>query len=136
MKGVYLFPVLLLIFLSACGGNGKTHIRQAELMQLIESGNAPVIIDVRSDSEYAASHVPGAIHIPFWSAFSTDQLDDLTQEELLVLYCEHGPRAGIAKFAFSMDGFDNLVYLEGHMSGWKQAGLPVDTEKAEDSSKN
>jgi rhodanese-related sulfurtransferase len=44
-----------------------------------------------------------------------------------VLYCAHGPRAGIAKFALKLSGFDNIVYLEGHMSAWKAAKLPVET---------
>lgn len=124
------------ILLSACGGNGKTHIQQDEILQLIQSGEPPVIIDVRSESEYETSHIPGAIHIPFWSAFSTDQLDDRSPEELLVLYCEHGPRAGIAKFALSLGGFENMVYLKGHMSGWKQAGLPVEIEAVEEAESN
>ena len=132
MKSFFQLPVcLLVILLPACGGNGKTHMQQSELLQLIQSGETPVIIDVRSESEFESSHVPGAIHIPFWSAFLTDDLNDLSPEELLVLYCEHGPRAGIAKFALKIGGFENMVYLEGHMSQWKQAGLPVETSLIE-----
>ncbi len=131
------FLVLLwYVLLSACGGSGKTHIQQDEMLQLIQSGETPVIIDVRSESEYETSHIPGAMHIPFWSAFSTDQLDGLSPEDLLVLYCEHGPRAGIAKFALSLGGFENMVYLEGHMSGWKQAGLPVEIKAVEKAQSN
>ncbi len=109
-----------------CSSTDKTHISQTELLQLIESGKAPVIIDVRSDSEFSSSHVPGAKHISFWKAFSTDDLDDYPEKELLVLYCEHGPRAGIAKFAFGLSGFENMVYLQGHMTAWKKAKLPVE----------
>lgn len=115
-----------LYLLIGCNSTEKTHISQAELLQLIESGNAPVIIDVRSDSEFTGSHVPGAKHISFWKAFTTDDLDDYPEKELLVLYCEHGPRAGIAKFAFGLSGLENMVYLQGHMSAWKKAKLPVE----------
>ena len=72
--------------------------------------------------------MPGAKHISFWKAFSTDELDDYSPDELLVLYCEHGPRAGIAKFAFSLSGFNNMVYLDGHMTAWKVARLPVEVQ--------
>ena len=125
-KLALLFSALNLII--GCSSTEKTHISQTELLQLIESGKAPVIIDVRSDYEFKTSHVPDAKHIPFWKAFSTDDLDDYPPDELLVLYCEHGPRAGIAKFAFSLSGFDNMVYLEGHMKAWKAAGLPVEEQ--------
>ena len=125
-KLALLFSALNLII--GCSSTEKTHISQTELLQLIESGKAPVIIDVRSDYEFKTSHVPDAKHISFWKAFSTDELDDYPPDELLVLYCEHGPRAGIAKFAFSLSGFDNMVYLEGHMKAWKAAGLPVEEQ--------
>ncbi|MFW5444056.1 MAG: rhodanese-like domain-containing protein, partial [Methylococcaceae bacterium] len=85
-----------------------------------------IIIDVRSSSEYQTSHVPGALHIPFWTAFTTDKLDSLKKTDPVILYCEHGPRAGIAKLAISLSGFENISYLAGHMTAWKKAGLPVE----------
>ena len=47
----------------------RTYVSAAELDHLIRLGTAPTIIDVRSSYEYQAGHIPGAIHIPFWSAF-------------------------------------------------------------------
>ena len=36
------------------------------LMKQIAAATAPVIVDVRSATEFAEGHVPGAIHLPFW----------------------------------------------------------------------
>lgn len=121
------FGRVSLVFLTACSGNEMTHMSQAELLRLINSGQAPLVVDVRTQSEYQASHVPGAIHIPFLASFSTDELSGLSSSELLVIYCEHGPRAGIAKWGLSTAGFKNMRYLEGHMSAWKKAKLPVES---------
>ena len=40
-------------------------IAPSELSARRVSGNAPVVIDVRTPEEYAAGHIPGARNIPF-----------------------------------------------------------------------
>ena len=117
--------ILALLILQACGNATKTHITQSELIQQLQENHAPLIIDVRSSYEYQAGHIPGALHIPFWQAFTTDRLNKHQPTESLVLYCEHGPRAGIAKWGLSLQGFASILYLEGHMSAWREAGLPI-----------
>jgi rhodanese-related sulfurtransferase len=105
--------------------HSQTHISAGELQRLIRLGSPPTIIDVRTRYEYEQGHVPGAIHLPFWKAlFSAGGLDT-PRDKPLVVYCAHGPRAGIGKFALTSAGFTNVLYLEGHMSGWLKAGLPV-----------
>jgi len=39
-------------------------IRPEELFKKLQSDQPPVIIDVRSQEDYQAGHLPGAIHIP------------------------------------------------------------------------
>ena len=92
----------------------------------MNSGNAPTIVDVRTESEYESGHVPGAIHLPFYSVWTRH--DDIkgSSKDRVVVYCEHGPRAGLAKFGLWTMGFENIVYLEGHMSGWKEQKLPME----------
>ncbi|NOQ36539.1 MAG: rhodanese-like domain-containing protein [Methylococcaceae bacterium] len=121
----FLTLFIFVLFLIGCGTTGETHIQQNELLTQIKTAQAPVIVDVRSESEYKTGHIQGAIHIPFWQAFSTDKLEKYHHTEIIVLYCQHGPRAGIAKLALSMAGFENIRYLKGHMSGWIQSKLPI-----------
>jgi len=125
MNKVLLF-ITLNLFLVGCSTVGDGYMQQTELLEKINQGKAPVIIDVRSEGEYQSGHVPGAIHVPFWSAFTTDKMDAYNKEDLVVMYCAHGPRAGIAKLAFYLAGFKNLSYLSGHMTAWTKADLPVE----------
>ncbi|NOQ64956.1 MAG: rhodanese-like domain-containing protein [Methyloprofundus sp.] len=122
------FVSLMAFFLQACSTSSETHIKQSELLSLLSSPEPvlPVIIDVRSNMEYTNGHIPHAQHIPFWRSFTTDVLDNTDKQENIILYCEHGPRAGIAKFAYYMAGYQNIRYVEGHMTAWRSAGLPID----------
>ena len=104
---------------------------QDQLLASIEKGTAPVIVDVRSKSEYESGHVPGALHLPFYALWTRHSEIKENPEDPVVLYCEHGPRAGIAKFALWTLGYTNLVYLDGHMSGWKERRLPMEKHSEE-----
>jgi len=114
--------VLVAPLLAACA----SHISRQELRRRIEAGDPPPIVDVRSDSEYAAGHVPGAVHVPFWLVWPRLDQVPKTGGEPLVVYCEHGPRAGMANFALWVAGRGPVVYLDGHMSAWKRDGLPLE----------
>ena len=99
---------------------------QDQLLAGIQNKTAPVIVDVRTGSEFESGHVPGAIHLPFYSLWSRHAEMNSKSEDSIILYCEHGPRAGIAKFALWTLGYTNLAYLEGHMSGWRERELPME----------
>lgn len=120
-----LLSIIFLLTMQACSNDAKTHITQSALLQQMQKSFAPLIIDVRSEYEYQAGHIPAALHIPFWDTFFTEQLQSYSSTQPFVLYCEHGPRAGIAKWGLSMKGFENIRYLQGHMSAWRKAGLPI-----------
>ncbi len=123
------FLSLLAFILQACSSSSETHIKRTELLSLLQEEQAqPIIIDVRSSAEYNSGHIPQAKHISFWKSFTTDALDKNEKQEEILLYCEHGPRAGIAKFAYFMAGFENIRYVEGHMTAWRKAGLPIETQ--------
>lgn len=103
-------------------------IGRAELLARIEAGAPPIIVDVRSRSEFEEAHVPGAVHIPFYRMLSrADELPAPREpEEPLVVYCEHGPRAGLARAQLWLVGERPVRFLEGHMSAWKRDGRPVE----------
>lgn len=98
-----------------------------ELAKRIKLKSSPPVVDVRSGFEYGSGHIPGAVHAPTWKIlFKLAHLPkDMTAE--LVVTCEHGPRARMAQTLLNAYGFRNVVLLDGHMSGWRSAGLPVES---------
>jgi rhodanese-related sulfurtransferase len=94
------------------------------LLARIDAGAAPAILDVRTQSEFAAGHVPGAVHVPFWKVLTRPTAVPVPPTEPVVVYCGHGPRARMAGAALERRGFRHVLYLDGHMSAWIAAGLP------------
>lgn len=103
------------------------YVAPADLLARLEAGTAPPSVDVRSGGEFATSHVPGAVHVPFYAILSEGaRLPTPTDAQPIVLYCEHGPRAGIARAQLWLAGVGPVLFLDGHMSGWKEDGHRVE----------
>jgi phage shock protein E len=100
-------------------------IQPAELLERIGAGDAPTILDVRSAAEFAAGHIPGAINIPFYAVpFRAGELGR-RHDDLVIVYCGHGPRAHLASAALRARGFSRVSCLAGHMAEWIRAGHPM-----------
>ena len=105
----------------------------------IEGGERLAILDVRTEAEFAAGRVPGAVNIPFHqvsqrsseiprtaaNADSQSRPTALDGADLIV-YCGHGPRAHMAANALRRAGRTRIVYVEGHFAAWRSAGLKID----------
>jgi rhodanese-related sulfurtransferase len=118
--------ILVAVLLGGCAGP-QARIAKSELEAAIREGTAPTIIDVRSRSEYEAGHLPGAIHLPFYSTWSSNAVLPAAKDTPVVVYCEHGPRAGLARLGLESLGYEQVISLEGHMAAWRAAGLPLET---------
>jgi len=100
-------------------------ITSAELVERLEGEDVPVILDVRSPEEYAEGHIPGAINVPYDQiAANLDSLESFQTAEIVV-YCRTGRRAGVAENVLREAGFTRVLDLEGHMTSWNEAELPV-----------
>jgi len=97
-----------------------------ELFQRIRSKQAPAIIDVRSGLEFQTGHIPGAVHAPAWKILTQQAKIPSDRSSELVITCEHGPRAQLAKGLLKLLGYHKVSLLEGHMAAWRQAGRPME----------
>lgn len=95
-----------------------------ELLKQMKAKTPPVIIDVRTGSEFRAGHIPGAIHAPTWKILLRLAQLPADKSAAMVVTCEHGPRAQIAKGLLGMFGYRSVSLLEGHMAAWRNAGHP------------
>jgi rhodanese-related sulfurtransferase len=101
-------------------------MQATELMAKIASGTAPTVVDVRTGFEFKRGHIPGACHAPTWKILLRLVKLQQDRERELVLLCELGPRAKIAKGLVALLGYRNTRLLEGHMAAWRRLGLPLE----------
>lgn len=94
-------------------------IAPARAAELVDAGQA-VLVDVRSDDEWAAGHAPQARHMPI-TALAPEQL---RSAPLVLTTCRSGGRATKAAEALAAAGLP-VSTVAGGMRGWAQAGLAV-----------
>lgn len=80
------------------------------------------LVDVRSSSEFASGHIPGAVNIPMDQIEA--RLDDLRRDMPLLLICQMGKRAWMTASLLEPCR-PEVAVLEGGTSAWVQAGLPI-----------
>ena len=81
------------------------------------SGNDPFILSIRSESQYAVGHIPGAVNIPYKSLFTEENISLLPTNKQIVIYCYTGHTASQATAMLNVLGFD-AVCLKFGMSSW------------------
>jgi rhodanese-related sulfurtransferase len=81
-----------------------------------------MLLDVRTDGEWAEGRIPGAVHIPM------DQLMGRIDEvaDRVVCVCAVGARSGRVAEYLKAQGHQ-AVNLDGGLYAWVDAGLPVET---------
>lgn len=138
MRAFALTVLLLPLSVSACTGSSAQTasvepapeapaVRQVDVSTLkadLDSGRVPLLLDVRSPSEFAAGHVPGARNIP------VDQLGarvaelDAADQEVYVI-CQSGRRSVVASATLAAKGL-RPVNVEGGTGAWVDAGYAVE----------
>lgn len=90
-----------------------------------DAGIVAVVIDVRTQKEWDAGHVPGAVHIPMDEVDARMAELDAYRGDEVYLICQSGGRSGRVAKALSADGFAT-VNVDGGTGGWIAAGHPVE----------
>jgi glyoxylase-like metal-dependent hydrolase (beta-lactamase superfamily II)/rhodanese-related sulfurtransferase len=89
--------------------------RRVRLVPAAEA--AGTIVDVRQDAEFAAGHIPRALHVELGSLDGTD----LAAAGPLTLMCGHGERAMTAASILEAAGHRDLAVVVGGAAEWAAA---------------
>lgn len=102
-----------------------TEIPVAEAETAIQA--ADVLIDVREADEFAAGHLPGAVHASRGMLeFKLGSTPALAARDLqVVLYCKTSGRAALAAAAMQEMGYLNVKSIAGGYDAWVAAGKAV-----------
>jgi rhodanese-related sulfurtransferase len=109
--------------------DAKSRVREIDIEQykkMLEDGDPHVLVDVREDSEWAASHASGAEHIGKGVIERDIEAKVPDKNATLVLYCGGGYRSALAGDALQNMGYNKVISLDGGWRAWQQAGLPTE----------
>jgi hydroxyacylglutathione hydrolase len=96
-----------------------------DLAERILDGDHLTVIDVRQDNEWAAGHIPGAVH-----ALAPDLpalVAALDREAPVAVHCATGYRAALGVSMLLRDGVDDVWHVSDGVDAWEALGHPLVT---------
>jgi adenylyltransferase/sulfurtransferase len=87
-----------------------------ELKARMDSGAAPVVLDVREPAEFGICRLPGAQLVPL--AELASRMDELPRDVELVVHCKAGARSARAVALLRANGFSDVRNLSGGILRW------------------
>jgi rhodanese-related sulfurtransferase len=108
--------------------DAKKRIREItvdEVMARIDSQATFHLVDVREDSEWAAGHLPHAIHLG--KGIIERDIEKTIPETSaeIVLYCGGGYRSALAADSLQKMGYQNVWSMQGGFKQWTIIGFPI-----------
>src|SRR6476619_3073324 len=93
--------------------------------------NGATVIDVREPEEWAAGHIPGAVHVPRSYLESRIEGAAPDHDAHLILYCQSGNRSAWGAHTLKdLLGYENVESMTGGITLWKDRGYEVEVPKS------
>jgi hydroxyacylglutathione hydrolase len=99
----------------------RKKLTQMSVQQLKENlrNNGPLLLDVRTPTEWKSNHIDGARHVPL-SSFAK-QLPELPNDRKIAVICGSGYRSSIATSLLQARGYEKVENVAGGMSAFQEA---------------
>lgn len=111
------------------GAGGVPNLSPAEAVTLINRSNA-YVLDVRDETEFPSGHIANATNIPL--ADLESRIGELKkyQNKTVLVNCQKGMRSAKACDILRKAEFSQVNNLQGGLSAWLEAKLPIVTKAA------
>ncbi len=109
--------------------DAKTRIRETTVEDVKQSLAAKedfVLVDTREESEWAAGHASGSIHLGKGVIERDVEKTIPDASKKIVLYCGGGFRSALAADTLQKMGYRNVYSLAGGWRAWKAANMPIE----------
>ena len=119
LRGIVLMLLisLSLFGLTACqdGGNNATYeqITPQQAKEIMDTEQEYIIIDARTEEEFAEGHIENAILIPEYEIKDRAEKELPDKDALIIVYCRSGRRSKIASEELVKLGYTNVKEFGG-----------------------
>ena len=98
----------------------------AEEFDKLRADRKNVVLDVRTEAEFKAGHIPGATNIDVNGPDFAGKVARLDKSKTYLVHCAAGRRSAQACGKLEAVGFTNLFDLAPGFKGWEKAGKAVE----------
>ena len=110
-----LIVILTLFSITACSGASATYeqISSQQAKNLMDTESDYIILDTRTEEEFAQSHIPNAVLIPHYEIAQRAEKELPNKDQLILVYCRSGNRSKQASQALADLGYTNVKEFGG-----------------------
>ncbi len=95
------------------------NLDQQRFEELLQASSDAIVLDVRTQSEFEAEHLPGAIHMDYFGPDLIEQMDALDKTKPYLIYCRSGRRSVRVCVLMRNSGFKEVYNLDGGIKAWQ-----------------
>ena len=109
--------------------DAKSRVQEIDLAgyrEMRDAGDPHVLVDTREESEWAAGHVAGAVHMSKGIIERDIETKVPDKDTKLVLYCGGGFRSALVADNLRQMGYTQAISLDGGWRALKDSGLPLE----------
>ena len=115
---IMLLISLSLFGVSACGGEQEKtstyeQINAKQAKSIMDTEEDYIIVDARTEEEFAEGHIENAILIPEYEIATRAKKELPDKEQLILVYCRSGRRSKIASEELVKLGYSNVKEFGG-----------------------
>ncbi|HEY1239676.1 MAG TPA: rhodanese-like domain-containing protein [Bryobacteraceae bacterium] len=109
--------------------DAKARVKEIDIeayKKMVAGSEPHVLVDTREESEFAAGHVRGALHLSKGIIERDIETKVTDKSAKLVLYCGGGFRSALVADNLQQMGYTNAISLDGGWRALKESGLPLE----------
>jgi len=114
--------ILLFAVVATCAFPADFKNLNIDQFEKMRAEKTNVVLDVRTQKEYDAGHIPGAVLIDFNSPEFDKKVATLDQSKTYLVHCAAGGRSAKASAKMTALNFKSVYNLEGGYRAWEKAG--------------
>ena len=101
-----------------------TNVTPAEAEALLQKKPETIVVDIRTQEEFAEGHIAGAKNVNFNAPGFTDRMKEFEGKSVLI-HCAAGGRSSRALDALANQSFTEIFHLNQGFNAWQAAGKPI-----------
>lgn len=106
---------------------GVEFISALEAKEMMDGGEADILIDVRPVVQFGVARIPGAVNLPVLEMEKDMSNMEEYRDKKAILYCNTQNQSSHAARVMKSAGFKNFKVMQGGITDWHKLGYAIES---------